>query len=423
MLTPGETLILTPEKPATGGRMLARHDGLIVLVAGAIPGEAARVRIQRVDRSVAWGSVIDVVEPHPARRRVGWDCRCGGAAYAHVAYDAQLGLKADLIRDALVRIGRHPWAEPIDVAGSPEFGYRLRARLHARHTRPGFFLEGTHTVCDPAQTGQLLASTSDALASLGEALTRLGLDAHADVDVSENIAADMRAVHVTSDGPVSAGAVSALPKVPGITGLSWSAARQAGEQVVYGDPWVDEELRLGGASIRLRRHARVFFQGNRYLLSSLVARVCARCPDGPVVDLYAGAGLFAVSLAAGGRHLVIAVEGDAVAAADLRRNATGANGTVETREMPVERFLARERPSEPCTLILDPPRSGMTREAAEGAVALAASRVVFVSCDVATFARDVRRFVDAGYRLVSVEGLDLFPGTPHVEVLAVLDRE
>ncbi len=422
MLTPGTVLILTPEKPAAGGRMLARHDGQVVLVAGAIPGETARVRVDRAERSVVWASVVDVVEPHPDRRAVSWDARCGGAAYAHISYESQLRLKADVIREALVRIGRHPWSEAIAVAGSPEYGYRMRARLHARRTCPGFFLEGTHTVCDPSPTGQLLAATVETVAALGAALGRAGLDVHADLDVSENIGADQRSMHVAFGDEVRPDALSTLSPVPGATGLSWSDVRRPGAQLVFGDPWVEEALRVGDATILLRRHVRAFFQGNRYLLPHLVSRVHASCPDGAVVDLYAGAGLFAVTLAASGRRRVTAVEGDAFACADLRANAERAGGAVEVRAVAVERFVAGARALGPGTLILDPPRTGMTREAAEGAVRLGASRVVFVSCDVATFARDVRRFVDAGYRLVSLEGLDLFPNTPHVEVLALLDR-
>ena len=173
--------------------------------------------------------------------------------------------------------------------------------------------------------------------------------------------------------------------------------------------------------VRLRRHVRAFFQGNRYLLPSLLCHVAAGCLVGPVLDLYAGGGLFAVTLAATGRHRVTAVEGDRIAAADLRANAERTGAEIEAHATPVERFVRSARPARPFTLVLDPPRSGMTRTAADGAIRLGASRVVFVSCDVATFARDVRRFVDAGYRLLSVEGFDLFPNTPHVEVLALLD--
>ncbi|MEW5983584.1 MAG: TRAM domain-containing protein [Acidobacteriota bacterium] len=422
MLTVGSVVTLRPEKPVAGGRMLARHDGRIVLVAGAIPGETLRARIERVDRSTAWASMVEVLEPHAARRRIDWDCRCGGADYAHVAYATQLALKADLIRDALMRVGRHPWSEPIPLAGSPELGYRMRCRVHTRNGPPGFFVQGTHTVCDPGPSGQLLTSTIEAIRALGAVLLEQGLASHTDIDVSENIPADRRAVHVQVEARAPIDAVSALRTVPGVSGLSWSVAGHAGVEVAHGEPWVEDVLRIGESAVRLRRHVRAFFQANRYLLPSLAARVVAACPDGPVVDLFAGGGLFAVSLAADGRHRVTAVEGDAVATADLRANAAQMGGAIEIHAESVERFVEAVRPVPSSTLILDPPRSGMSRQAADGAIRLGARRVVFVSCDVATFARDVRRFVDAGYRLASVEGIDLFPNTSHVEVLAVLDR-
>ena len=422
MLAAGSLIDITPEKPVAGGRMLARVEGMVVLVAGAIPGERVRARVERADRSLAWAAVAEIQGPHPDRRAVECDSRCGGAAYAHIAYPAQLRLKSQIVADALARIARHPWAEPIAVAASPETGYRMRARLHGRGGLLGFFLEGTHSVCDPGPTRQLLPATVDALRELGAALERLGLGAHAEVDISENIGADMRAVHVTLVGRADPAAAARLPVPPGVTGLSWSPPARAAERVLHGAPWVEERLEAGGAAVRLRRHVRAFFQGNRYLLPSLVARVLECCPDGPVLDLYAGGGLFAVALAAAGRHRVLAVEGDRIAAADLRVNAGRAAEAIEIRAAAVERFVATARPAQPFTLILDPPRSGMSPRAAAGAVRLGAARVLFVSCDVATFARDVRRLLDAGYRLLSIDAFDLFPNTPHVEVLAVLER-
>ena len=125
-------------------------------------------------------------------------------------------------------------------------------------------------------------------------------------------------------------------------------------------------------------------------------------------------------MAASGRHDVVAVEGHDATAADLEVNARPLGAAVRVERTSVERFVGRHRPARPCTLVLDPPRSGMTRDAVAGAIALRAVRVVFVSCDVATLARDLRRFLDAGYSLDSVQGFDLFPGTAHVEALARL---
>jgi tRNA/tmRNA/rRNA uracil-C5-methylase (TrmA/RlmC/RlmD family) len=414
----GDIITLVPDKPAAGGRMLARHEGLVVLVAGAIPGERVRVRIERVERSLAFGLVEEVVDPHPARRPVTVDPRCGGAVYSHIAYDEQCRLKSDVIADALVRLGGMPAPASIPIAPSPERGYRMRARLHLRGGRVGFFLEGTHQVCDAAMTGQLLAASTQAVRLLAENLAAAGLRGDADLELSENRAGDERAVHVELSPESGIASPGVLGEIAGITGLAWSKGRGAREQNVSGRPFVEDTI-LG---VRLRRHARAFFQGNRFLLDALVQAVMDACLPGPVVDLYAGVGLFGVCLAATGRHRVVAVEAHAASAADLRANAEPCGGSIRVDEMSVERYVAAAVPAGPLTLVLDPPRTGMTRDATDGAIALGASRVVFVSCDVATFARDVRKFADAGYRLESVRGFDLFPATAHVEALAVLSR-
>ena len=138
-----------------------------------------------------------------------------------------------------------------------------------------------------------------------------------------------------------------------------------------------------------------------------------------MTDLYAGVGVFAVSLAALGRTRVTAVEGDRVTGADLAANAKPFPGLRVVRS-PVEAFLGAGGGGGDETLIVDPPRTGMSRDAMAAVVARGARRVVYVSCDVATLARDVRRLVDAGYELAHVEAFDLFPSTAHVETLAVL---
>ncbi|HSF99535.1 MAG TPA: TRAM domain-containing protein, partial [Vicinamibacterales bacterium] len=143
---------LTIERPAAGGRMIARQNGRVILVAGAIPGERVRVRFERQTRQVAWATVIDVLEPSDDRRDVSGDPACGGTAYAHIRYDRQLALKAEIITDAFARIGRLRLPAPPVVRPSPEHGYRLRARFHVTGRRAVFFREGTHEPCDPAST-------------------------------------------------------------------------------------------------------------------------------------------------------------------------------------------------------------------------------------------------------------------------------
>ena len=140
-----------------------------------------------------------------------------------------------------------------------------------------------------------------------------------------------------------------------------------------------------------------------------------------MLDLYAGAGLFSVPAAVVRGAQVTAVEGDRRAADDLDANARQAAAAVEAVHQSVERYVARsDTPAD--ALILDPPRTGMSREALSGAIRLGAREIVYVSCDVATLARDARALVDAGYTLTRIDGFDMFPNTPHVEVVAVFVR-
>ena len=149
--------------------------------------------------------------------------------------------------------------------------------------------------------------------------------------------------------------------------------------------------------------------------------VASWIPEGPAVDLYAGVGLFAVSLAALGRAGIVAVEGDRVSGADLADNARPLGDRLRVSRMSVEGFLRRRTAAPGETLLVDPPRTGMSREAMSGVIAQGAGRIVYVSCDVATLARDARRLIDADYELTHVEAFDLFPNTAHVESLVVLD--
>jgi 23S rRNA (uracil1939-C5)-methyltransferase len=184
---------------------------------------------------------------------------------------------------------------------------------------------------------------------------------------------------------------------------------------LWGRPHVSDVV----SGITLSRHARSFFQGNRYLLQTLVDHVIGLIDRGTVLDLYAGVGLFSVTAAAAGLGTVTAVEGDRFSARDLERNAAGHPVVVRTDA--VERFLSRAGAGV-ATVVVDPPRTGMSREAVAGVVALRAARIVYVSCDVATLARDARVMVDAGYRLTDIRAFDLFPNTAHVETVVAFRR-
>jgi 23S rRNA (uracil1939-C5)-methyltransferase len=419
-LSVGDALALSVEKPVAGGRMLARLDGRVVLVSGTIPGERVQARIERLAKGVVYAATAAIEEPSPDRRVVEGDPLCGGCLYAHVAYGRQLALKAQVLEDAFARVARLRLPGPLHVVASPEAGYRMRARLHVRGSRVGFFREGTHEVCDVRQTGQLLPATCETLARLQAGIGSLGLDAVREIELSENVDASARVVHLDGPGRIDRRTLELLGTTDGLTGVASSSDE-------CGDPYVTDVLSIAGQTVSVRHHVLAFFQANRYLLEPLVAHLVSHVPAGQrVLDLYAGVGLFSMAVAAVHRSSVTAVEGDPVAAADLRANATGAGGAVIAVHQPVEEYL-RQAPSgrdeAGCDIVIvDPPRTGMSREALDGVIRLRAPRTVYVSCDVATLARDARRLVDAGCRLSHLDAFDLFPNTPHVETVAVFDR-
>ncbi len=418
---PGDLIDVLIERPAAGGRMLARLAGQVVLVAGAIPGERVRARLDARKGGVLLASTVDVIEASPDRCDPGADPACGGRSFAHIAPDRQRALKVEIVRDAFRRLGKIEAPAEIVVHGSPDAGYRMRARLHVSGTTLGFYREGTHSLCDPACSRQLRDDTIGVLKAVSEQLARLGIDRGRSLELSENREATDRAVLLDLGGAAPAN-LEPLWGVEGITGFGIMRDGQplsaSGSPVVTDDLALDLEGRR--ATISLGRHVASFFQGNRYLLQTLVERVLACVPDGPVSDLYAGAGLFGLSHAALGRGDVVAVEGDPQAADDLASNAEPYSEHVSVEARAVEDALTRRRLIDGRTVIVDPPRTGLSRQAL-GALAVATPRgLVYLSCDIATLARDTGALVAAGYGLDTIEIFDLFPGTAHVETLVGL---
>lgn len=426
-LTEGQVVELMIEKPASGGRMIARHHGQVVLVRGAIPGERVRALVEKAEKRLAYAVTKDVVAASPDRRPAAADPLCGGALYSHVNYPRQLAIKADVIRDAFARIGRYPIDHSIDVAPSPEHSYRMRARFHVHGARAGFYREGTHQLCDAAATRQLRPDAMQAVTRVAEeAATNLAI---ASIAIAENIAGDQRAAHLelapdrgqTGITPGS-GVLRRIADAANLRGLS---ARNSltGELLTVGEPIVLEPLGAltDGRVVDgvLRRHAESFFQGNRFLLPRLVNAVADLVPDsGEVIDLYAGVGLFSVVLAAIGRLEVTAVEGDHASGGDLCENARTLEPRLKAYVEGVEAFLAK-RSGAAATIVVDPPRTGISADALGTLIKLSPERIVYVSCDPPTLARDARRLMDAGYGLASLRAFDFFPNTPHVESLAL----
>ncbi len=421
--------------------MLARHNGQVVLVWGAIPGERVRARVERAAKGVLYAEAIDIVSASPDRRDGASDWRCGGNVLAHVSYPRQLQIKSEIIRDGFARIGRMPLATapldfarggPLDfgrgrpeVVGSPEHGYRMRARLHVRNGRIGFMREGTHELCGVGPTGQMLPETVAWIEAAEQRLQHDRMAGLTSIEIAENIPGSERACHIELEPGAGSAPFAALAG-DGLTGLSAQVLDRRGVEILSGVPVVCDVLHIRSddptSALRLRRDARAFFQANRFLLEDLVRRVVALVPRGPVVDLYAGVGLFGLSLAAAGVADVTLVEGDPISGHDLVANAEAFAGRVRVQHSSVEDFLRTAKPIDDATFIVDPPRTGMSKEALGGIIGLAPKKIVYVSCDVATLARDSRTLVDAGYTLDAVMGIDLFPNTAHVETVVTFGR-
>jgi 23S rRNA (uracil1939-C5)-methyltransferase len=436
----GSHIIVDIEKPAVGGPMLARHDGQVVLVWGGIPGERVRARVERAAKNILHAETTDVLAASPDRRDAGPDWRCGGNTFAHIAYERQCRLKAEIICDALGRIGRLSSPAHPEVLGSPERGYRMRARFRVLDGRLGFFREGSHQLCDPALSGQLLPETTEWIAAAERLIARERLMGLNGVELSENIPGADRACHLVLEPGADASHFAVLA-TQGLTGLSAARSDRPGVELLAGVPTVSDVLHVNPddprSALRLRRDVRAFFQGNRYLLEPLLRRVVALAMPGRVIDLYAGVGLFGLSLAAAGAEDVTLVEGDPVSGASLEENAEPFRGRVDIVRRSVESFLrsyvgrvprgtsnvSPSGPAENLTFIVDPPRTGMSKAALAGVLRAAPQRIVYVSCDVATFARDTRTILEAGYALDGLTGIDLFPNTAHVEVIGAFSHQ
>jgi len=408
----GERLRLTIERPAAGGRMIARHDGAVVFVSGAIPGEVVDAEIEKVQRGTAWAATRDILERSPDRVDGAPDGACGGSVFAHIAYERQRQLKSAIVDDAFRRIGRITLESPVEVVASPVNGYRMRARLHVRNGRIGFFREGTHSLCEAAPTGQLRDDTIEVIRRLELSLAGEPRPQVGDIEIAENIDASERAVHLELLPDGDASRLAAVTQVEGVAGASCAPPESARTMELFGSTTVTDQI-LG---VRLERHVRSFFQGNRYLLAPFVESVLQHLGRGSLVDLYAGVGLFSLTAQAAGAGPITAVEGDLFAARDLKRNA---KGEITVVELPVERFRARGKTA---AVIVDPPRTGMSKDALARAIELNAPSLVYVSCDVATLARDSRVLLDAGYRITSARAFDLFPNTAHVETVIAFSR-
>jgi 23S rRNA (uracil1939-C5)-methyltransferase len=381
---------------AAGGDGLAREaTGRVVFAEGALPGERVVVELTDERRDFARGHVVEVLDPSP--HRVDAPCPsvalgCGGCQWQHADPAAQAGFKRDVVADALRRIAHlddpplHP--EVVRVAGT-----RTTLRLGVVDGRAGFRRRHGHELVPVSEC--LVAHPA-----LHELLREGRYDGVEEVVLRVGASTGERLV--VADPRRHAVRVPAGVRVVGMKEVQ-SGAPAAIHEDVAGRRW--------------RVSALSFFQPGPEAANALVKAVHQAAGDagrGVVVDAYAGVGLLGGSL---GPARLVAVESSRWAAADAVVNLADLDARVITGE------VARVTPAEPADLVVaDPARSGLGRSAATALAAAGAPRLVLVSCDPASLARDVNVLADLGYRLASAQVLDLFPHTFHIEVVSRFDR-
>jgi len=380
------------ERIVPGGAGLAHAEGRTLFVTLVAPGDRVRVRVDRVRGKVAFASVLEVVTPSPVR--VEPPCpyfgRCGGCDFQQLTYEAQLEAKVEIIRDCLRRIARVEPPTRIQITPSPDiWRYRSRARWQHDPVRQylGYHELGSHRVCDVVECPVVVPEVQTKLSHLR---ATLGEGAFDETKEFQAVAGD--------EG------VSLLPPL---------AEEDAREQV--------REI----AGERYRFNAACFFQINHALLEPLLKETLKDATGERAVDLYCGVGLFTLPLARRFAH-VTGIEGNAAATAFARLNladAQLANAAIETAR--IGEWLTRHAGgSLPRVdlLLLDPPRTGADPEVIAGILALRPEHIVYVSCDPATLARDLRALLDGGFTLDSIKAFDMFPQTHHVETVVHLTR-
>lgn len=398
----GHDLVLEIGPAVHGGHCLARHDGRVVFVRHAIPGERARVRVTERRRRGYWrGDAVEILTASPDRVPSVWPEAgpggVGGGELGHVALPAQRVWKRDVLADALTRIGGFAADDPL---------------ISALAVRP----------VDGDVTGLATRTRIE-----------LTVDAGGRAGMHRYRSHDVLALH---EMPLAVPEIAAL----GLFERSWPAgvrldavAPSDGDPLVLvdGRPWrggrthVRERVEMADRVERYRLAASGFWQVHRgapALLARAVLEAAHVGAGAHVVDAYSGAGLFSLPLAraVGEQGDVLAVEADEQAGRDARRNAHGLP-QLRLLTVQVDKALA-ELESAPDVVVLDPPRSGAGTAVIGRIADLATPRLVYVACDPAALARDLRFAVEHGYRLESITGYDLFPHTHHVEAIAILTR-
>ncbi len=429
------------------GRGIARHDGQVLFIEGALPGDQAVVRLETRRRGQLTARLLGLSQPSPQRRRP--PCiladHCGGCSLQPFAADAEQQWKQELVRQTLLRIGGlEPAMLPLLVS-SDELGYRNRAiipleRREDGSLRAGFYRRGSHRivnmnrcpVLDPRLDALIAPLKADLEAtdwpvdrhgSAGGGLRHLALRVG---QHTGELLITLIASHADLDG-LEEQAEAWMQRWPDLVGVTLNLQPRPTNQLfgaetrsLAGRDWLHEHF----AGLVLQIASDTFFQVHTRQAERLLPLLEAALPQpaGRLVDAYCGIGTYSLPLARLGWQ-VLGLEQHPGSVALAERNAV-LNGLADRcRFQTADVAVALDAVlPDAQVLLLDPPRKGLDPRVLAAIAACPPQRLLYLSCDPATLARDLRQLCSDGYRLISVQPIDFFPNTTHVESLALLER-
>ncbi|MBI3803809.1 MAG: 23S rRNA (uracil(1939)-C(5))-methyltransferase RlmD [Nitrospirae bacterium] len=420
---PDQILPLQIEKLVHGGDGLARPEGRVVFVPFTIPGETIEARIVRQKKEYAEAEIVTILTPSPERREA--PCPvftvCGGCQLQQLPEEAQLRYKVEAMQEVLARIGKITSVNLLSAIPSPfPFHYRTRTQLKVARGEIGYYRQKSHEIVSIERCPLLIAPLNAALEAMLRSLQRDRLE---EIELQAVPAGDFLVVLRGDQFPHDRGeqfyesARQALPLKGVVVGnrRGWH---------IFGENFLIDTLQ----EKRFRISERAFSQVNPAVNRLLVERVLkwsAPTASDRILELYSGIGNFTLFLAerAGA---VTAVEGNRAAIEDARWNLQSAgleNVTLQTASAQEGMRRAIKEEAGFSQIFLDPPREGAGKPVMEGIATLAPEKVIYLSCDPATFARDARVLLDRGYEITRLQPFDMFPQTGHLELLAEMRRK
>jgi 23S rRNA (uracil1939-C5)-methyltransferase len=449
-VTRDQEVELTVDSLAYGGNGVARLDGFVVFVRRGLPGDTVRARVTKVQRRHAEAIATAVVAPGP--ERVDAPCAhypaCGGCRFQDLAYDAQLAAKSQWVADSLERLAglADPPLEPIVPAAS-RFHYRNKMEYSFAPGEDGPVL-GLHRAGRwdevlPIEECWLTSDLGNRIRNRVAAWAREERLQAYDQGTQEGYLRHLVVREGRNTGEALVQLVTArgerfdrerlievLTELPEVRSIHWSVNRGVAEvtnlptELLWGEDAIEE--RIGDLRFRVRPNA--FLQTNTEMAEQLYAlalEIAAVSANETVYDLYCGIGTIGLSAAAHALTvwgIEISEESVACAIENAELNSIGNAAFFAGNVGEVLRDL-RERAGEPDVVVVDPPRAGLAGKALKRLGELAAPRVVYVSCNPTTLAGDAKRLAEVyGYRLVRTTPVDMFPHTPHVESVSLLER-